>query len=50
MESKDLQITADIGNEIIFKLKIIIERLNKLIYAEDEKKYSVASCSGNRVV
>jgi len=41
MESQNLQITTDIGNEIIFKLKIIIERLNKLIYAEDKK---ILSC------
>lgn len=42
------EISLDIGEEIISRLKEIIERLNKILDLRNEKEYTIASSCGNR--
>lgn len=44
----ETHVIYDIGEEIILRLKEIIEKLNRIIAGKDEKEYPIALSCGNR--
>ena len=41
------EIQNDIGEEILFRLKVLISKLNKILNIKDEEKFTTPHMAGN---